>query len=93
MATASSSSLNPNAPLFIPAAYRKVEDFSPEWWELVHTTAWFRDHWFRQHQLHEEQHDAALAALPDDLFYDAPESVKPAPAQHVVGLGHIHHPR
>jgi hypothetical protein len=86
MATASSS-LNPNAPLFIPAAYRKVEHFSPEWWELVHTTAWFR-----QHQLHEEQHDAALAALPDDLFYDdAPEPVKPAPAQHVVGL--VHHPR
>uniref|UniRef100_A0A0A9FGE8 Ataxin-2 C-terminal domain-containing protein n=1 Tax=Arundo donax TaxID=35708 RepID=A0A0A9FGE8_ARUDO len=60
-----SSSLNPNAPLFIPAAYRQVEDFSPEWWELVKTTAWFRDHWFRQHQLH----DAALA-LPDDADVD-----------------------
>ena len=58
MATMASSSLNPNAPLFIPAAYRQVEDFSPEWWELVKTTAWFRDHWFRQHQLH----DAAFAA-------------------------------
>ena len=65
-----SSSLNPNAPLFIPAAYRQVEDYSPEWWELVQTTAWFRDHWFRQHQLHEAQHDAALAALPDDLLLD-----------------------
>jgi hypothetical protein len=92
---AMASSLNPNAPLFIPAAYRKVEDFSPEWWELVQTTAWFRDHWFRQHQLHEAQHDAALAALPDDLFYDAPdhhhqqEPIKPA-AQHV---GLIHQPR
>ncbi|XP_062188332.1 protein EARLY RESPONSIVE TO DEHYDRATION 15-like [Phragmites australis] len=61
-----SSSLNPNAPLFIPAAYRQVEDFSPEWWELVKTTAWFRDHWFRQHQLHEEEYAAALA-LPDDV--------------------------
>ncbi|CAN6169115.1 unnamed protein product [Urochloa humidicola] len=60
-----SSSLNPNAPLFIPAAYRQVEDFSPEWWELVKTTAWFRDHWFRQHQLHEAAYDAALA-LTDD---------------------------
>lgn len=45
-----SSTLNPNAPLFIPAAYQQVEDFSPEWWELVKTTSWFRDHWFRQHQ-------------------------------------------
>jgi hypothetical protein len=64
---ASSSSLNPNAPLFIPAAYRQVEDYSPEWWELVETTAWFRDHWFRQHQLHEAAYDAALLALPDDV--------------------------
>ena len=66
-----SSSLNPNAPLFIPAAFRRVEDFSPEWWELVKTTAWFRDHWFHQHQLHEElsafADDADVAALlPDD---------------------------
>ncbi|CAL5061186.1 unnamed protein product [Urochloa decumbens] len=61
-----SSSLNPNAPLFIPAAYRQVEDFSPEWWELVKTTAWFRDHWFRQHQQHEAAYDAALLALPDE---------------------------
>ncbi|RCV14376.1 hypothetical protein SEVIR_2G433100v4 [Setaria viridis] len=65
-----SSSLNPNAPLFIPAAYRQVEDFSPEWWELVKTTAWFRDHWFRQHQLHEAAYDAALLSLPDDADVD-----------------------
>ncbi|OEL38941.1 hypothetical protein BAE44_0000039 [Dichanthelium oligosanthes] len=63
------SSLNPNAPLFIPAAYRQVEDFSPEWWELVKTTAWFRDHWFRQNQLHEAAYDAAFA-LPDDADVD-----------------------
>ncbi|KAF0907382.1 hypothetical protein E2562_015874 [Oryza meyeriana var. granulata] len=67
-----SSSLNPNAPLFIPAAFRQVEDFSPEWWELVKTTAWFRDHWFRQHQMYEEAeeqggYDVDVAALlPDD---------------------------
>lgn len=68
-----SSSLNPNAPMFIPAAFRRVEDFSPEWWELVKTTAWFRDHWFHQHQLHEEffafadDADVDVAALlPDD---------------------------
>ncbi|KAG1371159.1 protein EARLY RESPONSIVE TO DEHYDRATION 15 [Cocos nucifera] len=47
---ATKSTLNPNAPLFIPAAFQQVEDFSPEWWELVKTTTWFRDHWFHQHQ-------------------------------------------
>ncbi|EER99855.1 protein EARLY RESPONSIVE TO DEHYDRATION 15 [Sorghum bicolor] len=68
VAAMASSSLNPNAPLFIPAAYRQVEDFSPEWWELVKTTAWFRDHWFRQHQLHEAAYDAAFAADAADDF-------------------------
>ncbi|GLT89268.1 hypothetical protein SLE2022_072570 [Rubroshorea leprosula] len=43
------STLNPNAPLFIPAAFRQVEDFSPEWWELVKTSAWFRDYWLNEH--------------------------------------------
>jgi len=42
--------LNPNAPLFIPAAVRQVEDFSPEWWELVTTSTWFHDYWLRQNQ-------------------------------------------
>ncbi|KZV27334.1 protein EARLY RESPONSIVE TO DEHYDRATION 15-like [Dorcoceras hygrometricum] len=44
------SVLNPNAPLFVPAAMRKVEDFSPEWWNLVNTSAWFRDYWLTQRQ-------------------------------------------
>ncbi|XP_052303779.1 protein EARLY RESPONSIVE TO DEHYDRATION 15 isoform X2 [Populus trichocarpa] len=44
------STLNPDAPLFVPAAYRQVEDFSPEWWQLVTTTTWFRDYWLSQHQ-------------------------------------------
>ncbi|KAF8721025.1 hypothetical protein HU200_023437 [Digitaria exilis] len=70
----SASSLNPEAPLFIPAALLQVEDFSPQWWDLVTTTAWFRDHWSREHtQLDEmaEELDAA-GLLPDDedLFYD-----------------------
>lgn len=39
------SSLNPDAPLFIPEAFRHVEDFSPEWWDLVKTSTWFRDYW------------------------------------------------
>ncbi|XP_057461987.1 protein EARLY RESPONSIVE TO DEHYDRATION 15-like [Actinidia eriantha] len=44
------STLNPNAPLFIPAAVRQVEDFSPEWWDLVNSAAWFRDYWISQQQ-------------------------------------------
>ncbi|XP_022747576.1 protein EARLY RESPONSIVE TO DEHYDRATION 15-like [Durio zibethinus] len=44
------STLNPNAPLFIPAAYRQVEDFSPEWWQLITTSTWFREYWISQHQ-------------------------------------------
>jgi len=93
----SSSSLNPDAPLFIPAALLQVEDFSPQWWDLVTTTAWFRDHWSREHtQLDEmaQELDAA-GLLPDDdedLFYDdqpehAPAAVEapqhPAPADNL----------
>ncbi|KAE8697764.1 nitric oxide-associated protein 1-like [Hibiscus syriacus] len=37
-------------PLFIPAVYQEVEDFSPEWWQLVTTSTWFRDYWMNQHQ-------------------------------------------
>jgi len=94
----SSSSLNPDAPLFIPAALLQVEDFSPQWWDLVTTTAWFRDHWSREHtQLDEmaEELDAA-ALLPyddEDLFYydqpeHAPAAVEapqhPAPADNLT---------
>lgn len=42
------SVLDPNAPLFVPAVMREVEDFSPEWWNLVNTSAWFRDYWLSQ---------------------------------------------
>jgi hypothetical protein len=44
------SGLNPNAPLFIPAALKQVEDFSPEWWQLVTTSSWYGDYWMAQHQ-------------------------------------------
>ncbi|KAL0007057.1 hypothetical protein SO802_008559 [Lithocarpus litseifolius] len=44
------STLNPNAPAFIPATFYQVEDFSSEWWELVKTSTWFRDFWLSQHQ-------------------------------------------
>ncbi|CAD5195500.1 protein EARLY RESPONSIVE TO DEHYDRATION 15 [Musa acuminata AAA Group] len=64
------SSLNPNAALFIPMSYQQVEDFSPEWWELVKTTPWFREHWFHQYQEQEtfgnDEEDMA-DALPDSF--------------------------
>ena len=66
------SSLNPNAPLFIPAALRQVEDFSPEWYELVKTSTWFREHWFSQHQEQDtfdgyEDDDDVVNMLPDSF--------------------------
>ncbi|TVU47025.1 hypothetical protein EJB05_06601, partial [Eragrostis curvula] len=77
-ATAVSSSLNPNAPLFIPSAYLQVEDFSPQWWDLVTTTAWFRDHWSREHSHLDDMADEldAAALLPDDddLFVEDDQS-------------------
>ncbi|XP_047066302.1 protein EARLY RESPONSIVE TO DEHYDRATION 15-like [Lolium rigidum] len=86
------SALNPDAPMFIPAAFRRVEDYSPEWYELVKTTAWFRDHWYRQQQLYDGEDDQDVddvaALLPDDsvdlldaqdLFYSPPS---PQQAQH-----------
>ncbi|KAL3834789.1 hypothetical protein ACJIZ3_009525 [Penstemon smallii] len=42
------SVLNPNAPIFVPSAYRAVEDFSDEWWELVQSSPCFRDYWLRE---------------------------------------------
>ncbi|XP_071720269.1 protein EARLY RESPONSIVE TO DEHYDRATION 15-like isoform X2 [Rutidosis leptorrhynchoides] len=44
------STLNPNAPLFVPAAVRQVEDFSPQWWDLVTKSTWFHDYWLSQQQ-------------------------------------------
>ncbi|BBN15493.1 hypothetical protein MPTK1_6g20040 [Marchantia polymorpha subsp. ruderalis] len=46
--TAIMSTLNPNAPLFIPASFMAAEDFSPEWWRLVETCPAFRDYWLRE---------------------------------------------
>ncbi|CAL9131713.1 unnamed protein product [Musa textilis] len=63
------SMLNPNAPLFIPMAFQQVEDFSAEWWELVKTTTWLREHWLRQRQ-DQETFDAdedVINLLPDSF--------------------------
>ncbi|XVF40969.1 hypothetical protein PTKIN_Ptkin01aG0243700 [Pterospermum kingtungense] len=58
------STLNPNAPLFIPAVYHQVEDFSPEWWQLVTTSTWYRDYWISQHQ----DEDGFYNNAEDDVF-------------------------
>jgi len=34
--------------MFVPAAYRAVDDFSDEWWSLVHSSPWFRDYWLQE---------------------------------------------
>lgn len=89
------STLNPNAPLFIPAAFRQVEDFSPEWWQLVKTSKWFHDYWLQQHQDHDnfdghDEEEDIVDLLPDsfdfgfgdDEFPDAfVESFQPAELQ------------
>nr|TKS08917.1 polyadenylate-binding protein-interacting protein 2-like [Populus alba] len=67
------TTLNPNAPLFIPNVYRQVEDFSPEWWELVKTSTWFRDFWLSQHP--EESFDGSAGADDDDLTDLLPEDL------------------
>ncbi|CAH9098256.1 unnamed protein product [Cuscuta europaea] len=42
------STLNPNAPVFVPSVYRAVEDFSDQWWDLIRSSPWFRDYWLRE---------------------------------------------
>lgn len=70
------SSLNPNAPLFVPAALRQVEDFSPEWWELVKTSPWFRDYWLSKNQ--EEDFDGNGNAYADDDTFDIDDMAQDA---------------
>lgn len=76
------SSLNPYAPLFIPAAVRQVEDFSPAWWDLVTTSTWFRDYWLSQHR---EQdiwgEDDVVGMLPDSIDVGVDEDILNMEAQ------------
>ncbi|KAI8029658.1 Protein EARLY RESPONSIVE TO DEHYDRATION 15 [Camellia lanceoleosa] len=71
-----SSNLNPEAPIFVPSAYRAVEDFSDEWWFLVHSSPWFRDYWLRE-RFHDPQIDPSFPenydpGLPDlDFIFDS----------------------
>ncbi|XP_073132094.1 protein EARLY RESPONSIVE TO DEHYDRATION 15-like [Henckelia pumila] len=73
------SVLNPNAPLFVPAAMREVEDFSPEWWNLVNSSAWFRDYWLSQ-----QQGDDVLGEVMDG--FDGNEVVEFLPENIDVGV-------
>lgn len=85
------STLNPNAPLFIPAAFRQVEDFSPEWWQLITTSAWYHDYWLSQHQDEDgfydnggdDDSDVSNVAdlLPDTFDLDAGENFSSIEAQ------------
>lgn len=64
------SSLNPNAPDFVPQAYKAVEDFSPEWWFLVQTSPAFADFWTREHA-------QQIEAPPQELSFDDIEDELP----------------
>lgn len=80
------SSLNPNAPLFIPAAVQQVEDFSPEWWNLVTTATWFKDYWLSQHQgedifVEETDGNDAVGLLPDNFDLGIDEDILNMEAQ------------
>ncbi|KAG8367853.1 hypothetical protein BUALT_Bualt16G0115800 [Buddleja alternifolia] len=80
------SSLNPNAPLFIPAAVQQVEDFSPEWWNLVTTATWFRDYWLSQHEGEdifgeEEDRNDVVQLLPDSIDLGVDEDILNMEAQ------------
>ncbi|KAL3632527.1 hypothetical protein CASFOL_025511 [Castilleja foliolosa] len=79
------SSLNPNAPLYVPAALRQVEDFSPEWWNLVTTSTWFHDYWISQHQgedvFGDQQDQNVVGLLPDNIDLDVDEDILNMEAQ------------
>jgi hypothetical protein len=76
------STLNPNAPLFVPAAYLAAEDFSPEWWRLIQTSSDFEEYWMKEHLATYDEDDFmaeeldGLAGLEDDdEFLDFEEHV------------------
>ena len=64
-----SSTLNPNAPMFVPLAYRMVEDFSDEWWALVQSSPWFRDYWL-QERFCDPQTDPSFIDIYDPALSD-----------------------
>lgn len=67
--SSASSTLNPNAPLFVPLAYRTVEDFSDQWWALVQSSPWFRDYWLRE-RYQDPQDDTSFIDIYDPVLPD-----------------------
>jgi len=71
------STLNPNAPLFVPAAavaYNRravVEDFSLEWWSLVQTCPEFRAQWVRDRMPVVEEQEMFEAEIEEIADLDA----------------------
>ncbi|KAK9742293.1 hypothetical protein RND81_03G162000 [Saponaria officinalis] len=70
-----SSKLNPNAPIFVPMkSYLTVEDFSDQWWDLVHSSPFFRDYWLQDCFEHDYSFENDDFTLPDsddafDLYF------------------------
>lgn len=63
----SSSDLNPDAPVYVPWAYRAVEDFSKEWWDLVKSSPCFRDYWLREVYCQQQQQQKEEEEV-EDMF-------------------------
>lgn len=76
------SSLNPNAPLFIPSSAQMmhpddevmpewdVEDFSPEWWNLVQTSPEFCEFWLNGYETIDME-DLLCFMQNEDIIEDA----------------------
>ncbi|KAI3458478.1 hypothetical protein Pfo_015141 [Paulownia fortunei] len=64
------SALNPNAPIFVPSAYRAVEDFSDQWWDLVQSSPWFRDYWLQECFSDPQIDSPFLDIIGDDVHSD-----------------------
>nr|GMC86067.1 protein EARLY RESPONSIVE TO DEHYDRATION 15-like [Ipomoea batatas] len=76
------STLNPNAPLFIPASVRALEDFSPEWWNLMNSATWYHDYWLSQQQGTEYDNNDVADLLPDTIDLDVDEDILNMEAQY-----------
>ncbi len=89
------STLNPNAPLFIPAAYRVPEDFSPEWWTLMETSTAFRGCWMSERfagseeQVLFDEDFEELADLEEFLEYQEQQQQEEAAAQELLDLDDV----
>jgi hypothetical protein len=57
--------------MFVPLAYRTVEDFSQEWWSLVQSSPWFQDYWLRERFQDPQNNDdfSDFELDEDDLFH------------------------